>query len=322
MNTVLTPDESTATRASPVRRIGRAATAIAVLACLTWYVWHARHDLARALRQVDRRYILPMVAVPLLSLVVNGMIGRDLAAEFGVRLSPVEWYGLAVVNSLGNYLPLPQAGAMARGVYLKRVHGLPYTIYAATLAVTYVSAVALYGVLGLIGLAALWMIGRPSPPLLWGLFTALAASVLLFTPIVKLLPMPRRLANLREPLQALRRHHLLLRIILLQTMLVGLTTTGLWLACKTLPDGREVSWGTSLMLGLMILASGIANVTPGNLGVEQGAAAWTGWLLHVPPNVGFLASAIFRAISVVTILAIGPVFGVMLARKDDKRPHS
>lgn len=298
---------------SAMRRTVRALLAVAILAALAWYIWHARQQLA-VVFHLDIRYLLPMIAVPLASLAVNGWIGRDLAAEFGVRLSPLEWYGLAVVNSLGNYLPLPQAGAMARGVYLKRVHGLSYAPYAATLVVTYVSAIALYGVLGLLGLGILAIAGHPAPPLLWGVFALLTSSLTLFTPIVKCLPLPKRWTHLGEHLRTLRSRHLIRRIILLQMLLVALTTTGLWLACQTLPDGRGMSWPMSLMLGLMILASGIVNVTPGNLGVEQGAAEWAARLLHVTPNVGFLASAIFRAVSIVIILLIGPVFSAVLAR--------
>ena len=76
-----------------------------------------------------------------------------------------------------------------------------------------------------------------------------------------------------------------------------------------------MTWPVALMLGLMILASGIVNVTPGNIGVEQGVAELSARLLHIAPHVGFLGSALFRAVSVVTILAIGPVFSVLLARR-------
>ena len=300
------------------RRTLRALLAIAILAALAWYVWHARRQLAMVLH-LDPRYLLPMIAVPLGNLLVNGRIGRDLAAEFGVRLSFTEWYGLAVMNSLGNYLPLPQAGAVARGLYLTRFHDLPYTTYAATLVVTYVSAIALYGVLGILGLIVLRTMGRPSPPILWAAFLLLAASMLLFTPLARLLPIPARFAHLGDHLATLRRHHLIARIVLLQALLVALTTTGMWLACKTLPQGQGVSWLTALMLGLMTLASGIINVTPGNVGVEQGAAELAARLLHVPPDVGFLASALFRAVAVVTIFTLAPFFSAALARVEPRR---
>src|SRR5438105_4534290 len=200
------PTAETAPRRSPMARAMRIVAAIAILSLLAAYLFHSRDQL-RGILHIDLRYLLPMIAVQLLSLLVNGLVGRDLVAEFNVRLSPLEWYGLAVVNALGNYLPLPQGGALARGVYLKRVHGLRYTTYAATLIVTYISAVALYGILGLIGLTTLLALGHPSPPLLWLTFTALAASLFLFTPLARLLPLPERLAHLGVQLACLRRHH-------------------------------------------------------------------------------------------------------------------
>src|SRR5258706_8289188 len=155
-----------------------------VLAGLGWYIWHARRDLA-IVTQFDLRYLAPMLAVPLLSLWANGRIGKDLAAEFGVRLGGFEAYALSTVNALGNYLPIPQAGAMARGVYLKRVHQFTYSTYAASVVVTYVSSLALYGLVGLAGLAVLAASGRAMIWHLWQVwlvFCVFSPSVLLFTP--------------------------------------------------------------------------------------------------------------------------------------------
>jgi uncharacterized membrane protein YbhN (UPF0104 family) len=287
----------------------RATIGAAVLACLAIYLWKSRQQIA-AILHLQPRYLLPMILIPLASLAANGWIGRDLALQFGVRLDFVEWYGLAVVNSLGNYLPIPQAGALARGVYLKRVHAFPYGPFAATLMVTYATAIALYGVCGLAGLSILHILGRPSPWLLWVIFAILTAAALTLTPLARILPLP---TNFHEQLQFLRRRHLLLRIILLQAALVALTSTGLWLACKT--SGQEVSWPASVMIGLILLASGIANVTPGNVGVEQFAAELTGRLLHLHSNVGLLASLTFRIVSMATVFAIGPLFTALLARR-------
>ncbi|HEY7118075.1 MAG TPA: hypothetical protein VH475_15915, partial [Tepidisphaeraceae bacterium] len=147
-----------------------------VLAGLGWYVWHARRDLAIVTR-FDVRYLVPMLLVPLASLGINGWIGRELAREFYVGLGQFEAYALATVNALGNYLPVPQAGALARGVYLKRVHNLGYSTYAASVVVTYVSSLALYGLVGVAGLIALRLAGRPAPWQLWAIFAALGSSL-------------------------------------------------------------------------------------------------------------------------------------------------
>jgi uncharacterized membrane protein YbhN (UPF0104 family) len=295
------------------RGIARWLVSTIIFAILARYLWQIRDQLA-IVRHLDVKYLVPLILVPLASLGVNGWIARELAAEFDVRMSPVEWYGLAVVNSLGNYLPLPQAGAAARALYLKRVYNLPYATFAAMLFVTYVSAVALYGVLGVIGLC---VIGRPAPLRLWAIFVILSGSLVLFTPAIRLMPLPKRFAGFQDQLRTLRSHHVLGRILLLQAMLVSLTSSGLWLACQTLPGGSAVTWPAALMMGLMILASGIVNLTPGNLGVEQAAAGWTASLLHIAAPIGFLASAIFRVVSLLTIVALGPFFAAALARRSN-----
>src|SRR5260221_12507929 len=147
-----------------------------VLAGLAGYVWHARRDLA-VLTRFDLRYLAPMLAVPLLSLWANGRIGKELAGEFGVRLGEFEAYALSTVNALGNYLPVPQAGAMARGVYLKRVHDFSYSTYPASVVVAYVSSLALYGLVGLAGLGVVAAMGTTARWQLWTIFGERSARV-------------------------------------------------------------------------------------------------------------------------------------------------
>ena len=290
----------------------------AVLACLGWYVWHARRDLA-IVAHFDLRYLAPMLAVPLLSTWVNGRIGREMAGVFDVRLTELEAFALASVHSLGNYMPVPQAGALARGVYLKRVHDLPYGTYAATVVVTYVSAIAVYGLVGLAGLGVLAAIGARPPWQLWVIFGGLSASLVMFTPWSARIPLPGRLRGFRDGLARLGRRHVLMKMVGLQVMLVCLASTGLWLACLALPGGERVSWFVGLMMGLMVLASGIANVTPGNLGVEQAAAMFTAHLLRERPEVAFLASSLFRVMAIVVVFALGPVLAHWLAQRRPTR---
>ncbi len=288
-----------------------------VLAALAWYVWYARKELS-IITRFDTRYLAAMLLVPLLSLWVNGWIGKELAGEVGVRLGGFEAYALSAVNALGNYLPIPQAGALARGMYLKRVHNLAYATYAASVVVTYVTSLALCGLVGLVGLGVLAFNGHRAPPVLWLIFGALSSSLVLFTPVSARVPLPRRLAGFRDGLKLLGHHHVLAKIILLQLVLIALTATGIWLACLALPGGEHVNWFIALMIGLLVTMSGIANVTPGNLGVEQAAAAFTAVLLSVPAEVGFLASSLFRVMAVLVVFVIGPVLAHWLSRR---KPH-
>ncbi|HSI32490.1 MAG TPA: lysylphosphatidylglycerol synthase domain-containing protein [Tepidisphaeraceae bacterium] len=298
-----------------MKRFARPLALLLVLAGLAWYVWRARGELRAILAQIDPGVFWPllplMVAVPLASLWINAQISRDLVAEFGVRLGHFESYALSTVNALGNYMPLPQAGAMARGIYLKRVHDLAYTTYAATVVVTYVSSLALTGLAGLAGLLALHLTGHPAPWQLWLAFAGLSASLLMFTPLGRQIPLPKKLDRFSEGLATLRAHHVLAKIVVLQLALIAITATGLFLSARALPGGASVTWAAALMLGLISMVAAVVNV----LGVEQIAAMACAATLGISPALGLAASALFRLVAIAVVFTMGPVIAHWLSKR-------
>jgi hypothetical protein len=294
-----------------MRRHSRLILTILVLAAIGWYVRRARFELIAVWDNLEWRrlalLLAPMLAVHVLSLWVNGWVGRELAAELGVKLGGVEAFALASAHSMANYLPVPQAGAVVRGLYLKRLHNLPYATYAASVLVTYVTGLAIWGGLGLVCLAAFAARGARAPWQLWTIFALLVASLVMFTPLSARIPTPRRLAEFNSGMRRLGRGDVLLRIVVLQGLLAALTATGLWLACLALPGGHRVTWVVGLILALLMLASGVAKMTPGNIGIEQAAAAGGAHLLGIEPTLGLLASAIFRATAAAVVFTLGPV---------------
>ncbi|HYE21640.1 MAG TPA: lysylphosphatidylglycerol synthase domain-containing protein [Tepidisphaeraceae bacterium] len=302
-----------------MKRFARPLLLVLVLAALAWYVWRARGEFRAILSQIDPAVFWPllplMVAVPLASLWINAQISRDLVAEFGVRLGQFEAYALSTVNALGNYMPVPQAGAMARGVYLKRVHGLAYTTYAATVVVTYVSSLALTGLAGLAGLLALHLTGHPAPWQLWVAFAGLSGSLLMFTPIGRHVPLPKKLARFSEGLATLRAHRVLAKIVVLQLALIAVTATGLFLSARALPGGASVTWATALMLGLISMVAAVVNV----LGVEQVAAMACAATLGISPALGLAASALFRLVAIAVVFTTGPMIAHWLSKRAASR---
>jgi len=300
-------------------RIARYILMVAVIAGLAWFIWRSRDEFSRIIQQINPRafWLLlgPMIAVPLASLWINAQISRDLVSEFNVKLGGLESYALSTVNALGNYLPLPQAGAMARGIYLKRVHDLPYTTYAATVVVTYISSLALTGLSGLGGLIALLLAGRATPWQLWAVFAGLSGSLLMFTPLGQFIPLPKKLALFSQGLATLRAHHILLKIIFLQLALIAVTATGLFLSARALPGGEIVSWPIALMLGLISMVAAVVNV----LGTEQIAAMAVAHTLGINPALGLAASALFRLVAIAVVFTTGPFLAHWLSRRTSRK---
>ena len=280
----------------------RTASLLILFGLVAGYIGRHAAELREHLQHFMPEYVPGLMAVALASIVLNGQIMNRLVRQFGVRLRPWEWIGLAAAGSLGSYLPVPQAGAIVRGLYLKRVHQLPYDTFTATVLVTYAMMLPAIGILGLCGLAGMRFHGLAAPRPLWFLFAGLAASVALFSPLLGMMRPWRRLQRFQAGMATLLQHHILGRMALLQVAQLLLTTVALWLSFRAL--GAPLGWDGSLMLGLLSNAAGIANVTPGNLGVTESANALGAYFLGGNPQLAVVAYSVYRVASIGVLSAV------------------
>ena len=282
-----------------------------VIAGVTGWYLYSHWEEFRLLMEFDVRYLPLMLFIPLLSIAVNGLIMRLLVLQFAIRLTFLEWFGLTVLQSFGNYLPFPQAGAVARGVYLKQVHGMDYASFTATFAVTHLQFLATVGLLGMAALGFMSIAAQLVPWPLWLLFFALSLTALLLAPYTWSLPVIRRWNTFIEGLNTLRRNHLLFRVLGKQVLLIVLTSVGIWLAFTSL--GRPVTWPASLLLSLVVFASGIINITPGNLGIAESAAWVTAYLIHIDADEAVVAYTLFRLVAIISVFSLTPYFVARLS---------
>lgn len=283
----------------------RIAAVTVVLVIAVRYLIQHGHEF-RLLLDFDFRYLVPICAIHLAALCVNGLVMRRLVGEFGVRLRFEEWYGLSAVHALGNYLPIPQAGILARGLYLKRAHGLDYTSFTATLLVAYLQFMGVLGAVGMAGLGAWAVAGSAISWPLFAIFVALASCGLALTEFPWALPGIRRWHRLVRGLELLRNRRVLLDLLGLQLLLILCAAGGIWLSFQSI--GRPVGWTGSLLLALVAAASGAINVTPGNLGVAEAAAWLTARLLEGDADVAVVAYTVFRLIAMLAIMTLGPFY--------------
>lgn len=279
--------------------------ALAVIALCVWFVRKNLDKLAQ-LTRLDLRLIPALVGVHLCAMLLNGWINRSLIKRLGVRLPFSHWFGLSAVNALANYLPLPQGGAITRGVYLKRLHGLGYRRYAASVLYTYVMRMVLIGIAGVAVLARTAMKRGGTSWVLWVVFGGLACSALLLWPrVARLLP-GEKLKPLAEGYREFGSWRLLGRMWGLNVVVVAMNGTGLWLAYRAI--GQLVGWLDSLLVSLGTMASQVVNVTPGNIGAAEGAAYVAAQLFGLDGAQAVIAFIVYRATSALVIFAVGPVF--------------
>lgn len=295
-----------------MKRFIRPAITVAVLSFASWYVYAHRAVFAVIL-SLDWIYLPLMLGVVAASIAINGLTLVVLVYRFGLRLRWVEWFGLTAIAGMGNYAPIPQAGPAARGLYLRKVHALPLSTYSAAVLILYVVALAIQGIVGLIGVAVFEVVGTTPPWPLWMIFGGCTSASLL------LLPMPTVSAALpwfgkfQEGLQTLRSHRIIASISFLQLLQTLVSSAGLWIAFAAIHHPK--GFGVCLLLTAMILCSGVFNVTPGNIGVAESAAWFTASLLGYDADLAVVAYTVQRGVSAAALFTVGPIFTIGLSRR-------
>ncbi len=276
----------------------------------------SQHHLIEYLENISLKTIVALIAVILLFNIFNGLQLRTLAEKFGAKLTAMEWLGLPFVTAMGNYITPFAGGMFARAAYLKYRHSFPYATFASVMAATYL----IYGwVTGIAGLSALFLDAqRPSLFREMAVFfagTILVISFFSMFPAIRIPGSNRIVLFLNSSFEGwgLVRRDAALLIRLAAYMLATILLNGLsfWLAFAAL-SGNSVPFGISLLISIFFSLSIFIRITPGNLGVSEGIATVASEILGMGAGMGFMASLLIRAASLIPIFTLGPLFSFLL----------
>ncbi|MCA9926730.1 MAG: flippase-like domain-containing protein, partial [Anaerolineales bacterium] len=117
---------------------------------------NANRSLLTLLVDISWPLAFGMVLLRLLFVGLNGYYLKLFAQTFGVQLRVREWFGLAFITTMGNYLTPLSGGMVARATYLKVRHSLPYAKFLSLLTASYL---IVFWVAGFLGLVATILLG-------------------------------------------------------------------------------------------------------------------------------------------------------------------
>jgi uncharacterized membrane protein YbhN (UPF0104 family) len=200
-----------------------------------------------------------------------------------------------------------------RGVFLKRLHGLGYGRYTATVLYMYLASVVLMGFVGLGVCAYLAAKGNPVSWILWVTFGGLAAMALLLTPHVARYIPGEKLKHLADGYAALGRWSVVARLAFWKLLTIAVNATGFWLAFRSI--GYPMNWAGSVVVALCVMISNVVNVTPGNAGAAEAAAWLAARLVGADENQAVVAQLIYRFTQVIVVFILGPIATTVLARQ-------
>jgi uncharacterized membrane protein YbhN (UPF0104 family) len=286
-------------------------------ACIVLYL-HRHPELIRHVLEISPWIALPLFLMSVATLVANGLYLRVIAEKFDVHLTLKEWFGLASVTAMGNYLTPFSGGLVARAAYLKSRHHFPYAHFLALLAANYMIAFAVIGITGVLTMLTMIGTGRFSWPMIL-FFLATLSTILLvsFFPSLSIgghHRFLRLLQQAQEGLDVIRRDRvLLLKLIALTFFNVAVGALLFSLVFHSV--GAAIPFKIALLIYLLTACTVLINITPGNLGVQEAVASLAAALLGAGADMGLLASLIIRSVAILAAFALGPIFSYQLSKE-------
>lgn len=292
-------------------------TLLIVATITTMYYYNPQ--LLEPLKGISLLTILYLLLSRLAFQITNGLILREIASKFNIKLIRKEWLGLPFVTAMGNYITPFSGGMIARASYLKYRHSFPYAQFVSVLGASYLVYFWVAGVAGIITL----MLPLERSELYWELILFFLAVILIISsfamlPAVKIPGSNWVAVSLNNAIDGwtlIKRDVLLLVKLALYT-LVNILLNGLsfWLAFVALSDS-SLSFGTIFLISLFSSFSILIKITPGNLGISEAIITISSGILGIGAGLGLMASLLIRAASLIPIFTLGPAFSFVLTRE-------
>jgi uncharacterized membrane protein YbhN (UPF0104 family) len=272
----------------------------------------------RPLLNITLTHAFLLLLTSFISMGVNGLFLREFTSKFGIDLTILEWFGLSVVTTMGNYITPFSGGMLVRATYLKRKYAFPYSKFMSMLAANYLVIFWMIGIVGTVILIK-WVNDISSIYVLLGFFMTIVCviSIILLVPSIKLAGGGWLAGHINEALNGwdmIRKDGRLLSTIVAYAA-INMMTNGLsfWIAYNAL--GATVPFKSAFLVSLFVSFSLLINITPGNLGVQEVIVGLSSGLLGIGAGLGLVAALLVRASAMLIAFSLGPIFSVSLTRK-------
>lgn len=287
-----------------------------------FFYFQTNSELLPAIRHVSLPIFALLILLRLLFLILNGLVLKIFVKRFDVNLHWMEWLGLAIVTTLGNYITPFSGGMVARATYLKVKHNLAFTKFASLLAASYLIT---FAVAALLGLGCLfWLNDWHKSTYFLAMFFAgifLGVVIAVSFPVQKIPKWSGRIMRLIttviEGWHELRTDLiLLLQLFLITTTSMLLNGAAFWLAYQAL-NFTTVSIPAAVLVSLSAVYSVILTITPGNLGIREALVSLTSELISIGVGEGLLVALLIRLATLAVVFSTGPFFSIWLTRQID-----
>ena len=304
------------------KKLISAGIVILTIALAVWYI-SANAEEFLSLRFVSPWHIALMIPIFIVMYFVIGVNTQVLLRPFGLNLRNGEAFALSIMTGFYNLIMPFRGGMAARAIYLKKKHKFPYTNFMATLGASYVLVYLMAAVLGLV---ASYFIFAESGRFSWivsGIFLLLFLGMLGITFISPRFKEPRN-KWLARFVRVLNGWHLIkgnARVIVsvLALSCVQLLLSAVMLKLQFAVFGWEISFWSALFISSLASLSLLVGLTPAGLGIQEAFQIFTGVAIGIDATQTLTAALLGRAVSLVVLFILGPIFSWVLVRKGKEK---
>lgn len=262
--------------------------------------------------------IISLVFIIVISLVINGMINKELIRGLGIDLDFSEAFVLAASATFANQLPI-SGGLITRAFYLKQKYKLTYTKFISVNLALFICFVSANGFIGVL-ILLYWMLYLnivTSFSLFIG-FGLMIGFLLVFLLPLEKINLPPKFKN--QMVQAMdgwkfirKNPGLLARIVLLQIIITFLLAIRYYLVFTMM--SQEVRGGEVLLFSAASVLTQMVSIAPGGLGILEAIVGGVAAILDFDLGVSIVALGIDRLISTLVIFVVGGVSSIILSKQ-------
>lgn len=285
--------------------------AVVTLAAMLGYLANQRDALA-ALREI-RPWMAAAIAGAAVLVVAAQSFQFSAAAIIHACALPVrESVALTAANIMANYYLPVRGGMIVRAAYMKRVYRLPLSEYAALSVLVTGLSIVVAALLGNAGLALLVVsngsVEVRAVVIFVGLGAAALGGIALATALSGRISSEGKLAGVSRGFRsgAILWFHSgprLYKFLGWTIALFAAQALRLWLSFAVV--GITADLGSMLTIQAMAAVAFVLALTPGNVGLKEGAIVFAASILGIDPELALLASLIDRAVSLLVTFIVG-----------------
>lgn len=302
------------------RHVGAVVAVVAVIAMVTYVI--LQRETLKAFTAIEPWVALVIVVAGVVAIAMQSLQFKAAVAIHRYTIPMKESVPLTATNTMANYYLPARGGMVVRAAYMKRVHQFPLPEYAALSVLLTVWSILVAALLGILGLAAIYgSNGTASTRVLIGLSgvgVAAVGATALAVGVSTKIPTAGRFAEVASGFRSgislwFKSKPRLIKFIAYTVLLFAAQALRLWFSFKAI--GVHVDIGSMLVIQAMAAVAFVLALTPGNIGIKEGAIVLGAGVLGIDPDLALLASLIDRAAAMLVTFAIGLMSVPYLSRR-------